>query len=259
MDVGNDVTFTVQHKTAFELPLSSISNSNIAGKNEVALEFNPPPPSDSQRPPDELVEMRFYVPGKSMKSKGSDAGSEEETDLDEEGNEISAAEAMHNLIKDKADIGAVTGDSIVVFEETLVLTPRYVKDNVDYATRSLWRIGVDSRSNSSKSRFGYLGKAQTTGCHSATFIASSFFPKLMTCISNLSSASTHLSGKVPRGILSLSLNGLRTKRWMPNLTSLSMYVRGLADSIERRLASIPIWNGNMRPPLSRSSRECSNL
>ena len=108
-----------------------VANSNIAGKNEVALEFNPLPVqlTDTKNPTlrelDELVEMRFYVPGKSMKSKGSDAGSgEEETDLDEDGNEISAAEAMHNIIKDKADIGAVIGESIVIFEDILILTPR---------------------------------------------------------------------------------------------------------------------------------------
>ena len=70
--------------------------------------------------------MRFYVPGKSMKGKGSDVGSgeDEETELDDDGNEISAAEAMHNLIKAKADIGAVVGDSIVVFDDVLILTPR---------------------------------------------------------------------------------------------------------------------------------------
>ncbi|OCF32303.1 FACT complex subunit POB3 [Kwoniella heveanensis CBS 569] len=128
---GNDITFQVQGKTAFEIPLSTVANSNIAGKNEVALEFNPPPaPAQnakdlSKRVPDELIEMRFYIPGKSMKSKGSDAGSDgEETDLDEDGNEITAADAFHNMIKDKADIGAVVGDSIVVFEDILVLTPR---------------------------------------------------------------------------------------------------------------------------------------
>ncbi|KAK8844846.1 FACT complex subunit POB3 [Kwoniella newhampshirensis] len=128
---GNDVVFQVQGKTSFDVPLSLVGNSNIAGKNEVALEFNPPAPTAhdpkdlGKRPPDELVEMRFYVPGKSMKSKGSDAGSDgEETELDEDGNEISAADAFHNLIKEKADIGAVVGDSIVVFEDILVLTPR---------------------------------------------------------------------------------------------------------------------------------------
>jgi len=131
LTAGNDLAFQVQNRPTFELPLSSIANSNIAGKNEVAIEFNPPPPVKSSgkervRPVDELVEMRFYVPGKSMKSKGSDAGSgeEEEEEVDEEGNSISAAEALHNMIKDKADIGALVGDSIVVFEDVLVLTPR---------------------------------------------------------------------------------------------------------------------------------------
>lgn len=117
----------MQHKTAFELPLSLVANSNIAGKNEVAIEFSPHTvPGVGAREPDELVEIRFYVPGKSKKAKGSDAGSgdEDETDYDEEGNEISAAEALHNVIKDKADIGATVGDSIVVFEDVLVLTPR---------------------------------------------------------------------------------------------------------------------------------------
>ena len=129
--VGNEIAFSVQGRPTFELPLSTVANSNIAGKNEVALEFNPipPPPSDTKNPlaraPDELIEMRFYVPGKSMKSRESDAGSDEaETDLDEDGNEISAAEAMHNIIKERADIGAVIGDSIVVFEDVLILTPR---------------------------------------------------------------------------------------------------------------------------------------
>lgn len=37
---------------------------------------------------------------------------------------MTAAEALHNLIKDKADLGATVGDSIVVFEDVLVLTPR---------------------------------------------------------------------------------------------------------------------------------------
>ena len=120
----------MQGKTAFELPLEKVLNSNIAGKNEVAIEFNPPAASTSAegrsaRQPDELVEMRFYIPGTSRK-KASDAGSDadSETENDEEGNAISAAEAMHNLIKERADIGAVVGKSICLFEEVLVLTPR---------------------------------------------------------------------------------------------------------------------------------------
>jgi structure-specific recognition protein 1 len=134
--LGNDITFLIQNKLSFDLPLSTVSNSNIAGKNEVALEFVPPPPpaststSSSTRQPDELVEMRFYVPGKSMKGGAADGDEDgegeegEETELDEEGNEVSKAEAMHTLIKEKADIGGVVGESIVVFEDVLVLTPR---------------------------------------------------------------------------------------------------------------------------------------
>jgi structure-specific recognition protein 1 len=132
MTSGHDVTFSVQGKPSFEIPLSSIANSNIAGKNEVALEFNPAEPFKqdpknlSSRPPDELVEMRFYVPGASIRPKGSDAGSdaEDEVDIDEDGKEISAAEMMHNMIKEKADIDAFVGESIVLFEDVLILTPR---------------------------------------------------------------------------------------------------------------------------------------
>jgi structure-specific recognition protein 1 len=126
----------VQNKTAFEVPLSAIANSNIAGKNEVALEFVPPIAlapvktekiGSSIKQPDELVEMRFYVPGRSVKAKrGGESGSEgeEESERDEDGNEISAAQAFHDTIKDRAEIGVVAGDSLVVFNEVLVLTPR---------------------------------------------------------------------------------------------------------------------------------------
>lgn len=79
--------------------------------------------------------MRFYVPGKSIKSrkdKNGDGGEEgeededdeEEVEVDDDGNEISAAEALHKAISERADISAAVGDSIVVFEEVLVLTPR---------------------------------------------------------------------------------------------------------------------------------------
>lgn len=144
---GTDLVFQVQGKTAFDVPLSQVANSNIAGKNEVALEFNPSsnykfdPKDLNKRPPDEMVEMRFYIPGKSMKTAGSDAGSGgEETELDEEGNEVSAADAFHSLIKEKADIGAVVGDSIVVFEDCLILTPRG-RFSIEVYTDSIRLVG----------------------------------------------------------------------------------------------------------------------
>lgn len=136
--------FQVQNKTAFEIPLSIVSNSNIAGKNEVAVEFAPnpiPPPgasstngtqaNHSYREPDELVEMRFYVPGMSKK-KGDDGDAdmdgddddEDEVEVDAEGKEVTAAEAIHRAITEHADIKGESGDSLVIFEDILVLTPR---------------------------------------------------------------------------------------------------------------------------------------
>ena len=120
----------VSGKTAFELPLRYVANSNIAGKTEVSMEFSNLSPSSSAGPKsmltknmgDELTEIRFFVPGNFSKLRGSDAGSEKSDDGEEE--EISAAQVFHDMIKEKAEIGQVTGDLILSFEEVLVLTPR---------------------------------------------------------------------------------------------------------------------------------------
>ncbi|KAG8951153.1 FACT complex subunit, partial [Tulasnella sp. 419] len=110
---GNDLTFLVSNKAIFEVPLSSIANSNIAGKTEVSLEFTPlatalahGKKSGRSQAADELMEMRLYVPGE---------GDDEET---------SAAQQFHDMIKEKAEIGEVTGEGIVTFSEILVQTPR---------------------------------------------------------------------------------------------------------------------------------------
>lgn len=106
-------------KTAFELPLRNVANSNKAGKNEVSLEFANL--SGSKPPGDELTEIRFYVPGTITKLKGSENGSDNE---DEDEDDLSAATVFHDNIKERAEIGQGTGDLILSFEEILVLTPR---------------------------------------------------------------------------------------------------------------------------------------
>ncbi|KAH9936566.1 structure-specific recognition protein-domain-containing protein [Fomitopsis serialis] len=119
---GQDLAFLVSNKTSFELPLSEVANSNIAGRTEVSLEFAPPSGSKkSKGAPDEMAEIRFYVPGTVNRERGSDAGSQKSDDEEEE---ISAAQAFHDAIKEKAEIGQVAGDLILSFEEVLVLTPR---------------------------------------------------------------------------------------------------------------------------------------
>ncbi|TBU31771.1 SSrecog-domain-containing protein [Dichomitus squalens] len=120
---GQELAFLVSNKTAFELPLTQVANSNIAGRTEVSLEFATQNRKPSRNAPDEMVEIRFYVPGTQTKSRGSDAGSQK-SDAEEDGEEISAAQAFHDLVKEKAELGQVSGDIILSFDEVNVLTPR---------------------------------------------------------------------------------------------------------------------------------------
>ncbi|KAI0004552.1 structure-specific recognition protein-domain-containing protein [Russula compacta] len=125
---GDELAFVVGNKTSFELPLQYVANSNIAGRTEVSLEFMTPSDSAGKKPskgqPDEMVEIRFFVPGQSMRTRGSDAGSNKSEAEDDGGDDVSAAQAFHDAIKDKAELGHVSGDIILSFEEVLVLTPR---------------------------------------------------------------------------------------------------------------------------------------
>lgn len=122
--IGSDLAFLVSNKTSFEIPLGQIANSNIAGKTEVSLELTNPehqnPTGSKSKGGDELVEMRLHVPGTHTKDQDDD-GDEIPAD---ESEETSAAQAFHDMIKEKADIGQVTGEGIAVFTEILVLTPR---------------------------------------------------------------------------------------------------------------------------------------
>lgn len=116
----------VSNRTAFEVPLRSVANSNIAGRTEVSLEFSTAPTASASKSrkgrPDELTEIRFYVPGTHTKGDDDDADVEDGNKDDDE--EVSAAQAFHDLIKEKADIGQVIGDVLVSFSEVNIQTPR---------------------------------------------------------------------------------------------------------------------------------------
>lgn len=125
--IGTDLAFTVSDKTAFELPLDRVTNSNMAGRTEVTLEFSDlSSKSASKNVGDEMVEIRFHVPGthSKLKGSGSDAGSQKSDGEEDNDDEVSAAQVFHDMIKEKAEIGQVTGDLVLSFEEVLVLTPR---------------------------------------------------------------------------------------------------------------------------------------
>ena len=55
--------------------------------------------------------------------KGSDVGLNG-SEAEDDGNDISATQAFHNAIKEKAELGHVSGDIILSFQEVLILTPR---------------------------------------------------------------------------------------------------------------------------------------
>ncbi|KAJ1925503.1 FACT complex subunit [Tieghemiomyces parasiticus] len=158
---GDYLTFNHGNRTIFEVPLADVANTNLAGKSEVSLEFLPPDrlnQADAGRAKsarvDELVEMRFYIPGTTTASKaakmekagtegnlpgaeeaegtkaegndgdasGSEGSEAEQSDADEEAQ--NAANVFHDMVKNKADLGQVAGESIALFQEILALTPR---------------------------------------------------------------------------------------------------------------------------------------
>lgn len=144
---GSNLNFIVNNKPAFEIPLGDVSNSMVAGKNEVSLEFGTEDAAKKSSRNDELMEIRFYVPGAAKKESGVDdgekkikaeredgaegtedgeEGGDDDVLRDEDGEEISAAQLFSDTVKEKADISALTGEPIMAFDDLLCLTPRYV-------------------------------------------------------------------------------------------------------------------------------------
>jgi structure-specific recognition protein 1 len=136
-----ELAFNVQNRPAFEIPYSEVTNTNLAGKNEVAIEFSLPNKDDTGTNGalggargkgkkagagrDQLVEMRFYIPGVTTKKEtleGENAPSDAEAD-DEEQN---AANLFYDTLMEKAEIGEVAGDTFATFLDVLHLTPRFV-------------------------------------------------------------------------------------------------------------------------------------
>ncbi|RJE26641.1 hypothetical protein PHISCL_01055 [Aspergillus sclerotialis] len=134
-----ELAFNVLNRPAFELPYSEISNTNLAGKNEVAVEFalsadqaNGTQPAGSTKNrgrkaaagPDELVEMRFYIPGTVVKTEKGEVEKEGDEEEEEEGEAQNAANLFYETLMDKAEIGDVAGDTFATFLDVLHLTPR---------------------------------------------------------------------------------------------------------------------------------------
>lgn len=131
----NELIFNVANKPAYEIPYAEIANTNLSGRNEVAVEMELVHPENSvERTGDELVEIKFYIPGNVEANDEMDIDDEEvkkeETEV-KEGEEVkkeaklkSKAEMFVEELKSKADITQVVGEVIVSFDEVLFLTPR---------------------------------------------------------------------------------------------------------------------------------------
>uniref|UniRef100_A0A669EUH4 FACT complex subunit SSRP1 n=1 Tax=Oreochromis niloticus TaxID=8128 RepID=A0A669EUH4_ORENI len=97
---GPLLSFEVNDNTAFEVPLSNVSQC-ATGKNEVTLEFHQNDDTEVS-----LMEVRFYVPP---------SQSDERQD---------PVEAFAQNVLSKADVIQATGDAVCIFKELQCLTPR---------------------------------------------------------------------------------------------------------------------------------------
>lgn len=152
---AQDLSFQTTSRTAFTIPISLVHNTSIT-KQEVALEFSssiPPAPKDEdpiarkrrlRLLPDEVSEIRFYVPGTAKGAKkraekkekvvvkGEDGqpikvDSEDESESEDDGDDPaggSAAQVFHDSIKEKAEVGLVVGEVLCTIPEILCATPR---------------------------------------------------------------------------------------------------------------------------------------
>ena len=143
--------FSVQNRPAFEIPYSEISNANLAGKTELAVEFSLGGDKDESGTngalggarakgrkaaagKDQLQEIRFFIPGvattskkEKVKHENGEKGSDEEEEGEEEEEEEeqqNAANVFYDTLMEKAEIGEVAGDTVATFLDVLHLTPR---------------------------------------------------------------------------------------------------------------------------------------
>jgi FACT complex subunit SSRP1/POB3 len=146
----NELSFMVQNRSAFDIPYSEVAITNLAGKNEVAVslslqDYDPEKEeangtngdkNDKQAKrlkrghkaacgPDELVEMRLYVPGN---IDSDDPGEESPVDPEdrdpEKEQDRTLAGRFYLKLSQLAGIGNVAGETIATFTDVLHLTPR---------------------------------------------------------------------------------------------------------------------------------------
>jgi hypothetical protein len=224
----SELAFNVQNRPAFEIPYSEISNTNLAGKNEVAVEFNLGGEPETNgvnghkggstknrgrkaaAGRDELVEMRFYIPGTVVKKEKNSDGNDSSEDEDAE--EQNAANLFYDTLIDKAEIGEVAGDTFATFLDVLHLTPRYNDPPVVGQKWADWFPEDDSTLICTRARFDYEARRTTTKFNINLSRSSSSFQRTTKPTLSSHSAWIRHCAKVKHGTLSLSCNSSWMRR-----------------------------------------------
>lgn len=127
----NELIFNVANKPAYEIPYKEIANANLSGRNEVSVEMDLLKKDNAiETTGDELVEIKFYIPGNVDAGDEMDIDAPKDENKDNNENEgkpaktKTKAEIFVDELKSKADITQVVGEIIVSFSEVLFLTPR---------------------------------------------------------------------------------------------------------------------------------------
>lgn len=257
---ADDLAFLVAGKPAFTMPLNLVQNTSI-NKAEVALEFGsalPPPPADGNEDPvtrkkrlrampDEVSEMRLYIPGsaRGMKKKGEkakakaagDGGPKRESDEEEDEDEDDedegedgegAAQAFHDAVKEKAAIGQISGEAICTFPEVLCTTPRgrFGASHPPFPklvfALALMPNGVPRQTSTfTKSSCASAARRTTTASRTLKCSDCSSSRNRTTSTRNSSSTLTRPSAKARPGTRTWSCSLPRTKLWNSTSTSTS--------------------------------------
>lgn len=107
---GNMLSFLVGSKQAFEVSLADVSQAQLQGRNDVVLEFHVDDTTGANEK-DSLIELSFHIPNTNTTFTGDESRP--------------PAQILRDKIMQMADVGVgPSGESVVVFEDVAVLTPR---------------------------------------------------------------------------------------------------------------------------------------
>uniref|UniRef100_A0A0C9RIY2 FACT complex subunit SSRP1 n=1 Tax=Wollemia nobilis TaxID=56998 RepID=A0A0C9RIY2_9CONI len=112
---GNMLSFIVGMQQAFEVSLADVSQTQLQGRNDVALEFHVDDTTGANEK-DSLIELSFHIPNTNTSFTGDEARP--------------PAQIFRDKIMAMADVGTSGDEPIASFEDVAILTPRgrYIVD-----------------------------------------------------------------------------------------------------------------------------------